>query len=119
MAVMMNLFSAIFIVSDKVSGNRGYNRDGKYKNTAAWEKIWNNNPAGLIDWKNDIADDRLDKLDGRLGDLEESYDPSVNQLIGTNSATINKMDPFSKLKSAITEWVIFFSLLFKKYYVTD
>ena len=118
MAVMMNLFSAIFIVSDKVSGNRGYNRDGKYKNTAAWEKIWNNNPAGLIDWKNDIVDDRLDTLDDRLDDLEESYNPSVNQLIGTNPATNKKMDPFFKLKSAINDWVIFFRSILK-YYITN
>ena len=108
MAVMINLFFAIFIISGRASENHEYKRkDSTYGTTTVWKKIWDSNLAGLINPNNDLANDRLDELDERLDDLEESYNLSANQLIGTNPATIEKRDSFFKLKSSIIDWVLF------------
>ena len=115
---MMNLFLAIFIISGRANENRGYNRIGRYGETAASEKIVDSNPAGLITPNNDKADGRLDTLKDELDELLR------NQLLRKNRASIKKkeiaeiekieeIEEKRKLKSSITDWLFSFRCYFK------
>ena len=112
MIVMVNLFLAIFIISGRANENRGYNRIGRYGETAASEKIVDSNPAGLITPNNDKADGRLDTLKDELDELLR------NQLLRKNRASIKKkeiaeIEETRKLKSSITDWLFSFRCYFK------